>query len=402
MKSIHYLTPFFNFLVAVLLGMLLRAIYVYPIAGVNFLYILHAHSHIAMLGWVYLILYVLLVRIYALETKEEYRFYNRLFWVTQISVIGMLCTFPFQGYAMGSILFSTLHIFCSYFFVYRLWKKNKVQRPFEKALVHTALVFMVLSTFGVWLMGPAVGLMGKASTFYQVAIQFFLHFQFNGWFLIAVLVVFLHYVFKDFNPNRFKLFYGLLLASVVLSFSFPMSWHIDGWGLQLMSSIGMCLQLGAFGSFVYFNRGVFIYLWKTQTTIEKLVLGFSLFSLALRLGMQVLTLIPVLTEQAHLIRHWTVGFIHLNMLGIITGLLIWVLMRMQVIPVTLVSTWATLCFVLSYFLTELTLFIEGSVLFLSVKPFFNSYVLLFWLSIGLPVGILMWLGSLFNLKSSRV
>ena len=56
---------------------------------------------------------------------EDEKFYNRLFWVTQLAVVGMMIDFPAQGYAFVSILFSTLHIFCSYYFCYLIWKDAK-------------------------------------------------------------------------------------------------------------------------------------------------------------------------------------------------------------------------------------------------------------------------------------
>src|SRR5690606_35939766 len=103
--------------------------------------------------------------------------YNRLFWVTQCAVVGMLFSFPFQGYAAVSITFSTLHIFCSYFFAYLIFKHHKTDNKVTNSLLKMALVFMLLSTIGVWCLGPAVSMLGQASAFYQIAIQFFLHFQ---------------------------------------------------------------------------------------------------------------------------------------------------------------------------------------------------------------------------------
>ncbi|WHT39356.1 hypothetical protein QNH98_01180 [Myroides sp. mNGS23_01] len=111
MKPIQYRVLFVNFLIAALLGLLLRGAFVFPIEGMTFLYVLHGHSHVALLGWLYLLVYLLLVDQFALENPREERFYRRLFWVTQVAVLGMAVTFPFQGYAAPSIFFQPCILF---------------------------------------------------------------------------------------------------------------------------------------------------------------------------------------------------------------------------------------------------------------------------------------------------
>src|SRR3990167_834357 len=116
MKKHWLLICFINFFIAALMGLLLRLMYVAPVEWVNFQFLLHGHSHVAMLGWVYLMLYSLIIHFFLPKEAQQKTIYNRLFWVTQVSVMGMMVRFPVEGYAMLSITFSTLHIFCSYYF----------------------------------------------------------------------------------------------------------------------------------------------------------------------------------------------------------------------------------------------------------------------------------------------
>lgn len=162
-----------NFLIAALLGLTLRFAFIQEIPFFKYKNILHAHSHVAMLGWLYLGLYGLLVAHFVPKAREASRFYQRLFWLSQVSVWGMLFSFPVQGYGPLSITFSVLHIFCAYTFAANLWVDSKVYTGFSRLLLRTALAFMVLSTFGIWAMGPLMALGFKHSIWYHLAVQFF-------------------------------------------------------------------------------------------------------------------------------------------------------------------------------------------------------------------------------------
>ena len=118
--------------IAVCLGIVLRAL---PISTLPFdipyRNIVHTHSHLALLGWVYVSLSAILVREFVRLPQQvpatlleadgvEVRLFNRsalnyriLFYITQLSVIGMLFSFPFQGYGAVSITFSSIFIICT-------------------------------------------------------------------------------------------------------------------------------------------------------------------------------------------------------------------------------------------------------------------------------------------------
>ena len=147
MKKSWVLICFVNFFIAALMGLFLRWMYIAPISGVNFQYLMHGHSHVAILGWVYLMLYCLIIHFFVPKEKQQKPIYNRLFWVTEMAVVGMMIDFPAQGYAFASIVFSTLHIFCSYYFCYLIWKDAKTNTYPEKRMLHTSLFFLIFSRF---------------------------------------------------------------------------------------------------------------------------------------------------------------------------------------------------------------------------------------------------------------
>lgn len=400
MRKSWILVCFINFFIASLMGLLLRWMYVTPIEGINFQFLMHGHSHVAMLGWVYLMLYCLIFDSFIPKKTQEKPIYNRLFWVTQLAVVGMMIDFPAQGYAFVSILFSTLHIFCSYYFCHLVWKDAKPATFPEKRMLRTALFFMVFSTLGVWCLGPAVGLMGKASAFYQIAIQFFLHFQFNGWFLFAVLALFFKHSKLNIDSKEFLLFYNLFTIGTVLTLALPVSWSLPNPIFYWLNTVGVIIQLFSAMVFIPLIRHQFQEFFAPLPSLEKTVYRFAFFSLALKIIIQLAVLVPELTQVSHQIRNFVIGYIHLTMLGIITGFLFAFAFQANFInPKNTVQKWGTILFLLGFVATEILLFLQGIWQFLNNGSFPNYYQILFLSSILLPAGLLMFIsGILFKNK----
>ena len=403
MRKSWILVCFINFFIASLMGLLLRWMYVAPIEGVNFQFLMHGHSHVAMLGWVYLMLYCLIFRFFVPKEAQQKPIYNRLFWVTEIAVVGMMIDFPAQGYAFVSILFSTLHIFCSYYFCYLIWKDSKPATFPEKKMLRTALFFMIFSTLGVWCLGPAVGLMGKSSAFYQIAIQFFLHFQFNGWFMFAVLALFFKQSKLNIDEKKFGLFYNLFVIGTILTLALPVSWSLSNSIFYWINVVGVVLQLFSAILFIQLIQTQFQTFFTPLSSLEKIVYRFALLSLALKILIQLVVLVPELAQVSHQIRNFVIGYIHMTMLGIITGFLFGFAFQNGFLnSKNAIQKWGTILFLLGFVATEILLFLQGTWLFLNNVSFPDYYQNLFLSSIFLPVGLLMLTIGVFKLKSKII
>jgi hypothetical protein len=403
MRKSWILVCFVNFFIASLMGLLLRWMYVAPLEGVNFQFLMHGHSHVAMLGWVYLMLYCLIFHFFVPKEAQQKPIYNRLFWMTELVVVGMMIDFPAQGYAFVSILFSTLHIFCSYYFCHLIWKDAKPATFPEKRMLRTALFFMVFSTLGVWCLGPAVGLMGKASAFYQIAIQFFLHFQFNGWFLFAVLALFFKQSKFNIDEKKFRLFYNLFVIGTVLTLALPVSWSLSNPVFYWINAFGVIIQLFSAVVFIQLIRPQFQTFFAALSSLEKIVYRFALFSLALKIIIQLVVLVPELAQVSHGIRNFVIGYIHLTMLGIITGFLLGFAFQNNFLnSKNTIQKWGTTLFLLGFAATEILLFLQGIWLLLNKGSFPDYYQNLFLSSIFLPTGLLMLTIGIFKLKSKII
>jgi hypothetical protein len=372
---------------AAMMGLLLRLAHVYPV-NFNYTYIIHAHSHTAMLGWAYMMIYSLIIH-YFIPREKVLGSYNKLFWITQISVIGMMVTFPFQGYALYSIIFSTSHILCSYYFCYKIWKDIDTSNLPAVAMLKTALVFMMVSTLGAWSLGVIAGCGAKDTALYYTAIQFFLHFQFNGWFIFAILALFFM-VFKAsfaYNLQQFKLFHYLLTASVILTLALPVGWYYPGTALLILNSLGTLLQAMALLLFLRLILPGLPAVINKVGSSGKWLLALSIISFSIKMMMQLTTSFPAMAQASHSIRSFTVGFIHLAMLGVITGFLFAFLQVSGFIGNSRLWRYGLMLLFSGFIFTELMLFVAGILTFASIGQITGYSTIMFLVSILLPLGL---------------
>ena len=176
---------FAYFAIVVCLGIFMRSVQVadYPFVF-NYRNIVHTHSHLALLGFVYVMLSAILARTFIPFNTQLHKRYRWLFYITQFSVLGMLCSFPFQGYGAISISFSSVFIICTYFFA-KFFIKYATS-PFVKM----GIFYLILSSLGIWFMPVTIVKFGKFSEMYMCSIAFFLHFQYNGWMLSSLMGLF--------------------------------------------------------------------------------------------------------------------------------------------------------------------------------------------------------------------
>ncbi|KUJ60097.1 hypothetical protein AR687_19555 [Flavobacteriaceae bacterium CRH] len=394
---------FFNFLIASTMGLLIRFVYLFPIDWVNYSFLLHAHSHVAMLGWVYLMIYVLVVHFFIPKEKNRKPIYNQLFWLTEFTVIGMMISFPMQGYGLFSIVFSTMHILLSYVFCRLVWKDCIKDKTTQKTLFLTAILFMVFSTLGVWCLGPAINTLGKQSAFYQIAIQFFLHFQFNGWFIFAVLALFLHQFKNKINLQYFRIFLMLSVIATFLTVAFPISWYLENSILNYINTFGVVLQLIAF---IYFYKMIKPRINQFKEKIDsttKMVYSLAFCSLFFKIGIQLVVIFPDLAAISHTIRNLVIGFIHLTTLGVITGFLFGVLIQHK-----LLSSQSRLLrlgikgFIFGYIATEFLLFIQGGLFYTGKGKLFGYFEGVFLASFFIVIGLVLIVISILNKKQESI
>lgn len=381
-------TGLINFLIAALLGLVLRYAFIGEI-DFNFRFLTHAHSHVAMLGWLYLMLYSFIVYRYIPHIRKIYHY---LFLVTQVAVIGMLFSFPFQGYAAFSIVFSSLHIFASYFFVILILKDLKPFDSIDKQFIRAALWLMVISTLGIWCLPVSIVLFGKNSEAYNIAIQTFLHFQFNGWFMFSVIGLFVKFLMKYSIKKNSSLnkALGWLILSVVFTLALPISWFIKLPVLNIINSLGVIFQLIGFYHLIIALKKPLNTFLSSATFYIKTLVYFILISMVIKVLFQSFSVVPEVNEASIQIRNLVIGFIHLLMLGVISGALLFFLSLEGVFKQRkIVAQIGLSLFMLGFVLSEAYLFLQGVIYYFNLGEISAYHQSLFVWGAFIVLGIML-------------
>lgn len=347
---------FLFLVITVALGTFLRLLFIQPVAGANYKYFLHAHSHLGFLGWVYNALYALILLYFIPRHKQRGLMW--LFWLTQIATLGMLLFFPIQGYARESIIFSTLHIFFSWAFAAMAWRRLQSSSQTARRYLKLGLFFMVISSLGPFAMGPLMvnGLAG--STWYYMAIYYYLHFQYNGWFVFALLALLYQYLEQQgFSVRPSAAGRALLGFSLgtLLSLSLSILWAEQWAWLYQAAALAGIVQLAACYFLYRSLQPLPKKTWHSLAPLVKQLLLFAgLFFLAKNV-LQLVAAIPALSDLAFGNRNFIIAFLHLIFLGVVTPLLLAEAFRRQWLPLTRLARTFTYLFLLCFVLSELLL-----------------------------------------------
>lgn len=375
------------FAMAALLGVLLRS---YPIFafGFNYRYMVHAHSHIALLGWVYVAL-TTMIHYCFVEKGASDKKYTRIFWFTQVSLVGMLLTFPFQGYALFSIFFSTLFLIMSYVF-FHYFSKNidpKLRHGNSLRCIKAALWYMVISSLGPWALGIIMGTLGAQSIWYRMAIYFYLHFQYNGWMVLGLIGLIVFALEKRgivVPKKRFGRFFWILNLGIVLSFFLSTLWVEPSPLLYVLAGIGAIAQgCGLVLLWAMTKNGIKVL---SLSKLQTLLLKTTVLLLLIKIALQLLTALPYFARIATMYLDLTIGYLHMTFLGMIS---IGLFLLMDYFGLFAISKRAYQWYFWGFLVTEILIFYKGFAAWVQ-WPIFNGYMeILALASLSILCGLLL-------------
>ena len=320
-----------NLLIVSILGVVLRYKGAFPLIFLNYKYLLNAHSHFAFSGWITSILFSVFVYLLAASGVEPSRSYRYQFWLNQLSGYGMLVSFTCQGYGSVAIFFSALSVVFSYWFAFQYWRDlGKVTwPPLVKPCMRLALVFLVLSSLGPYLLAYSMSHAIGDMAFYYNAIYFYLHFQYNGWFLFGVAAMVFWWT-TPAKPARARIFVLLMGTACIPCYCLSLLWTDPALWIKTLAAAGAATQVVALAV-------IFPSILSTNTRPDPTTqtnrtngrpkpvsrpartlwtMAFTAFTI--KIVLQALSAIPALGKLAFGYRSVVIAYLHLVMLCLVT------------------------------------------------------------------------------------
>jgi len=374
-------------LLTIVSGIILRVLYLTPLGKINFIHLMHGHSHLAILGWIYPAIMALFLAV-VINGKQISKGGTSIFVVTQVINFFMFFAFAVQGYALYSILFSSLHLILSYIFIYyfiRELKKNQINLNTTAGLFIKGSIFvLLLGSLGPWILAYWNAASLDKNFIYDLLVHTFLHFQINGWITIAIIGILLFLIEKEGGAKRrrsieigFWLYSISLLPSIILN----VDWTVASSSLLFVAIIGWVLKISGIGIILY---GIIKMkeLQRSFTGWARHFLVIGILALFAKTAVEVGNTIPALIPFAMYTRNIVVGYLHLGLIGFASFTLIALFIKIKWLDI---KPLRLLVLLISFILYEVLLFGDGLLSSLLYKPV--PYIHLWLLIVSVILGV---------------
>ncbi len=381
----------FFFLVSALYGWSLRLYKVTDFITIDYKSILQAHSHVTFLGWGFLAVISSIGLVYYPKKLESSSYLKGLFVAMFTMLLGMLISFPIQGYKLFSILFLSVFLITSYLYLIVILKELKPNKTYSSRFIKTGIYYYFLSSLAIWVIAIVTIKFGKTILYYN-SIYFYLHFLYNGFFVFTLFGLLMKYIeqkqiaIKEKYVNYFYVFTNI---ACVPAYALSLLWTEVPTVLYYIGFIAGFFQLISL-FYLYKVNSVFL-----KTLVSKHLRFISIFVLTsyfLKVVMQFFSVFPVVIEKAVQLKpYFIIGYLHLFTLGFMSLFIILLVLlhskvKWNVLGVNLL--------ILGILLSEFLLFFQGVlVAFLTIGiPSVDSVLLV--VSGLMPLGLLLIFGKL--------
>lgn len=365
MTSTAVKLSFLYLLVVAAAGTFLRAMPFLPSTGLDYQHVLHAHSHLAFLGWVYSALFLALLHFFLPSGSFETPRYQKIFWLTQATTVSMFLAFLLDGYGGTSIALLSIHTFLAIVFIRQFLKDAKL--TFQSS--STWFVLVAFGSFCLSALGPLaipfVKIFGENDPeLMKMAVHFYLHFHYNGWFVFGLLALLLKIMeTENIAPPRYlaRWTFGLLAAGLAPAYFLIVPFVKLPWALDWLVKLAVLAQWTGFGMLLLFfiKNSISRHLKKDQAGHWLLQTSFAF--LFFKFSLELFSEIPGVSTFVNLEnRFLTIGYLHLIFLGAVTPFFWWLFEKAVWSDWRKgVSRWGFSCFFAGFLLHELYLFCTG-------------------------------------------
>ena len=349
-------------IIIAVIGTWIRFGYCGWVGNFNINHLTHTHSHVAFQGWLYPIITLFLTNYILNKDTFNNRGFKLYFFSSHALIPLILVSFLYQGYGLFSIIFSSIFQLINYGYIIKYYKESKTNQINDLALKLSkwSLVFLFLSTLGPWLLAilSAKGL--KDTDFYKASIYLYLHFQYNGFFLTALIAFFVRYLKEKqilFPPkNANTILYTLVIGTLLSYFSsiIGMDTFKEFWLIGAIGAILLCI-----GSFYLLYPIRKSQLTKVKTFSFRTWLYLPLVVFVSKPILQLLSSIPLFSTFALHNRYIIIGYMHWVLIGLISLSTLFFLWERKAFVYTKSFTLGMGLFILAFLVSEILIFSAG-------------------------------------------
>ncbi|MGI9527035.1 MAG: hypothetical protein ACR2MS_08005 [Weeksellaceae bacterium] len=376
------------FLVAVL-GVVMRS-NIFVALPISYPNILHAHSHTALLGWAFVMSIGGILSYFKLNIQQ----FKKEIIALSISIVGMFIAFLYQSYGVISIAFSTIFVLSSYIILFKIYRKIHADTLTSK-LFQWAIIWFFISTLGIWCIGPTSAILGKTHDLYNLSIQFFLHFQINGWLIFIALAL----LFKKMPQIKPKLFIFGLNFSLILTFALNIYWVDSNLIFYILNTIGLLIQFIVYISIAYylFQAKKF----QMQNYCVRSSYYFIILMFLLKPSIQLITLFPTWAVNLEYNRFLIIAFLHLILIGLVSFTFIYNSIQEKYLYNNSVTKIGMALWMIGFVITEIIIALQG----FGISDYsFYGILLGFSVIMLVGIGLLLYqrLSSVSSFKLSKI
>lgn len=318
----YFRVPLIFLFIGSLLGVSLRFQLYSPLPGIQYTNVLHGHSHIMFLGWVFNAIYLSFV--YNFTPANYHSFYKKLFIAFQVVNVGMLISFPMQGYGAISIVLSTIHTLMTFLFSVAFFKHTRGFHSESLRLAKFAMAFLVISAIGPFSLAYITSQGLQQTDWYNYAVYFYLHFQYNGFFFLSIASLFVQMLEPGAETKTLlrKILNWFIIATIPTYF-LSILYSKPGIVFNIIGTAGATLQLIAFATLLLWARRTYSIIG-SRFQSSGFFLIVILAAIGIKCVLQLMSGLPQYAALAYELRPIVIAYLHLILLGIVTlFLLVW-------------------------------------------------------------------------------
>lgn len=351
----------------------------------------NAHSHFAFAGWItHTIMILMIIYVNPFLNDLTSRLFKDIIIANLICAYGMLISFTIQGYGLISITFSTLSIITFFVFSYNYFKvlkfsENKNISNWLKA----AIIFNLISNFGTASLTYMMATKNLPQHMYLSSIYWYLHFQYNGWFFFGCLGLFLGYLHNLFpNMNQDKNVFRLFFYSCIPAFGLSVLWLDLPYWLYLIVVASSIAQFLGWIKLILLLKNLKFLQHLEVSKLKKFLFVVIGSALSIKLTLQLVSVIPSISQFAFGFRPIVIAYLHLVLLAFVSTFLITYIFINNLITINKYTIRGIATFIIGIIFNELILSIQGfGSLTYVVIPGMNVYLII--IALVMLIGLLM-------------